>query len=101
MALQPRAEDAHRALSVLPLRTFRLTRDDETRRDVRDANGGVRRVDVLSAGSLRTVGVDAQIVRIDLDLDLVRFGEHGDRDRRGVDPSGRLRRRHALHAMHP
>jgi len=38
---------------------------------------------------------------VDLDLDLLGLGQHGDRRRRGVDAPRRLGDRDALHAVHP
>jgi hypothetical protein len=41
---------------------------------VRDAHGGVGRVDGLAAGAGRTERVDAQVLGFDLDVDFVCFG---------------------------
>src|SRR6266487_790834 len=48
---QTRLEHLHRHLSVLELRALVLTGDDDSRGQVRDANGGVRLVDVLTSGA--------------------------------------------------
>ncbi len=63
---------------------------DEQRRDGR----------VLPARTGRTVGVDAQLGRIEwVVLDLVEFGQDRDRAGRSMDAALCLGRRHALHAM--
>ena len=51
-------------------------------------------------GPLAPEDVDAQVLVLDLDIDLFRLGQHGDRRGRGVDAPLRLGLRHALHAMH-
>jgi hypothetical protein len=43
------------------LRALVLALDDDARRQVRDAHGGVGLVDVLAAGAGGAVGVDAQV----------------------------------------
>ena len=68
--------------------------------NVRDAHRGVRRVHRLAAGAGRAERVDAQIFGFDLDVDVFGFGQHGDRDGRGVDASLLLGGGHALHAVH-
>ncbi len=67
---------------------------------MRDAHGRVGRVHALAAGPARAERVDAQILRIDLDVHFLGFRQHGDRRRRRVDAAARFGRRHALHAMH-
>src|SRR5258708_4811323 len=80
-----RAEDAHRLLLVLELRLLVLHRDDEPGRKVRDADRRVGRVHALPARPGRAIDVDLQIVGVDVDLDLLRLGHHGDSRGRGVD----------------
>ena len=53
------------------LRTLLLARDHDARRQVREAHRGVRLVDVLAARATRPVGVDAQVLVLDLDVDVV------------------------------
>src|SRR6185437_2735101 len=73
---------------------------DDAGRQVRDADGGVRLVDVLAARAGGAESVDAQVRRIQLDLlDLVLFRQDGNGDRGGMNASLRLGGRHALHAM--
>jgi len=57
-------------------------------------------LDALAARSAGAHHVDAQLLRVDLDVDLVGFGHHRDRDGRGVDASLRFGRRHALDAVY-
>src|SRR5262245_14303643 len=64
-----------------------------------DADGRVGRVHALPAGPGRAVDVDLQLVRVDLDLDLLRFGHDRHGCGRRVDATLRLRLRYALHAM--
>ena len=45
-------------------------------------------------------GVDAQILVVDLDVDLLGLRQHRDGRGRGVDAALRLGLRHALHAVH-
>ena len=47
-----------------------------------------------------TVDVDAQVPRVDLDLDVLGLGQHGDGRRRRVDAALGLGCGHALHAVH-
>ena len=42
----------------------------------------------------------AQVLGVDLDVDLFGLRQHGDRRGRGVDAAAGLGRRHALHAVH-
>src|SRR3712207_7994798 len=67
----------HDALPIL-LRALVLAGDDDPRRQVRDAHGRVGGVDVLPARAGRAVGVHAQVLVVDLDLDVLvnRSEEH-------------------------
>src|SRR5690606_3436622 len=73
--------------------------DDDAGRQVRDADRRVGRVDALPARAGRAVHVDAQVVGIDLDVDLLRLGRHQDADGAGVDASLRLGGGDALHPV--
>src|ERR1700676_504533 len=81
------AKDAHGLGAVFDLRFFVLLRDDEPRRQVGDAHGGIRGVDRLAAGAGRAESVDAQILGFDFDIDFVGFGEDGDGGGGSVDAS--------------
>ena len=50
-------------------------------------------------GPGRAVDVDLEVVRVDLHVDVLGLGQHGDGRRRGVDAALRLGLRHALHAV--
>ena len=54
----------------------------------------------MSAGAGRTEGVNAQIFRIDLNVNFFSFRKNRNGDRRSVNASTGLSLRHALHAMH-
>ena len=93
------AEHGHGPDAVLQLRALVLADDDDAGRQVRDAHGGGDLLDVLAAGAAAVEDVDAQVVLVDVDVDLLGLGQHGDRRRRGVDAALRLGRRHALDAV--
>ncbi len=57
--------------AVLVLRAFLLALHHDARGNMRDTHRRVGRVDVLAAGTRRTVGIDAAIAFIDVDLDRV------------------------------
>src|SRR5436190_3000919 len=98
---QSRAKDFHRLELVLQLRLLILLRDDQPRREVRDAHRGIGGVDALSSRTAGAEDVDPQVLVLDPDVDLFRFRQHGDGRRRGVNSSLGLRGRHALHAVYP
>ena len=77
-----------------------LTLDDGIGRDVRDADGGRGLVDVLAAGAGRTERVDAQILRVDIEVELLRFGQHGHCCGRGMHAALTLGLGHALHTVY-
>ena len=66
---------------------------------MRDADGRLRAVDVLATRARRAIRVDAQVRRIDGDIDVPSLRQHGDSRRRRVDAAARLRHRHALDAV--
>ena len=99
--VDPRAQHAHRLLAVLELRALVLHRDDDARRQVRDAHRRVGRVDRLAARAGRAVDVDLQVALVDLDVDVLGLRHHRDGRGRRVDPALRLRLGHALHAVRP
>ncbi len=69
---QARLQDLHRRIPVAMLRPLVLARYDDARRQVRQADGRIRDVDVLAAGAARAIGVDAEVFFRDLDVDVVR-----------------------------
>ena len=78
---EPRRQDLEGPLLVLMLRPLILTLDHRAGRQMGDADGGVRLVDVLPAGAARAERVDLEFALVDLELHFVRFRQ--DRDRRG------------------
>ena len=70
------------------LRAFILAFDHDAAGNMGQANGGVSLVDVLAAGAGCAVGVNTQIVCIDVDfLDLVGFRQHCDGTGGGMNPA--------------
>ena len=97
---QPRAQNFQCPRFVLVLRFFIATDNHHPARDMRDANGRVRSVDALAAGTRRAHHIDAKIfLFIDIDFDLVGLGHDGDGDGGGVDSSRRFGFGNPLHAM--
>src|SRR5580658_5245136 len=77
--IEPRAKHLHGFLFVLMLRALVLASCHKSSRKMRDSHGGVGGVDVLSALSAGTVGVDAKLVGLDVDLNrVVDFGRDED-----------------------
>src|SRR6185437_1718027 len=69
--IQFRAHHLHRAVLVLVLRALVLATSHQPRRNVRDAHRRVSRVHMLAAFAAAPVGIDAQVFRLDLDVDRV------------------------------
>src|SRR5258705_2889653 len=87
--VESRPQDLHRLRAVLVLRPLVLARDDDAGRQVRDADRGVGDVDVLAAGAARPVRVDAQILLVDLDVDvLLQLGPDEYRGKRRMAARG-------------
>ena len=100
--VQARLQHRHRLGAVAVLRAVVLALDDDSRRDVRDAHRRVGLVDVLAAGARRPVGIDAQVGRVNLDLERVvdfRVGE--DRAEAGMPARVRVERRLAHQTVDP
>src|SRR6266576_6226298 len=60
-------QDAHAFFAVLDLGFLVLATDYRVRRNVRDADSGIRRVHRLTTGAGRAERVDTQVFRFDLD----------------------------------
>jgi hypothetical protein len=97
---QPGAQDAQRLLLVLQLALLVLAGDHDAGGQVGDPHRGVGGVDALAAGARGAEDVDPQVVRVDLDVDLLGLGQHQHAGRGGVDAALRLGDRHPLHAVH-
>src|SRR5690606_14353446 len=67
---------------------------------VGDANGRVGRVDALPSWATGAEHVDAQVVVVDLHVNVFGLGQHQDTGCRRVNASLRFGDGHALHAMH-
>src|SRR6202022_1019435 len=77
--VDPRAQDIHRRRAVLVLGSAVLHADDDAGRNMGDADRRFGLVDVLAAGALRAHGLDPQIIVLDIDVDVLDFGQHRDR----------------------
>jgi hypothetical protein len=97
--VEPCPQHLERLGLVLVLRLLVLLLHDEPAWQVRDANGAVRRVDGLAARSARPEDVDAKVLLVDPDVDLLGLRQHGHGRRRCVDAPGGFRGRDALHAV--
>src|SRR5690606_9018174 len=93
---QPGPQHGERLGLVLRLALLVLDRHDRAGGQVRDPHGRVGGVDALAARTGGPVDVDAQVGRVDLDVDLLGLGQHGDRRRRRVDAALALGHRDAL-----
>ena len=72
---------------ILMLRPLVLTLNHNTRRSVRNAHRRVGGVDMLAAGSSRTISVNPQILLVNLHFDiLVDLGVNEERCKRGMTP---------------
>src|SRR5829696_6473780 len=79
----------HCRVAVAVLRPLVLARDDDAARHVRDADRRIGHIDVLAAGAARTIRVDADVLVVDLDVDVFgQLGPHVERGERGVTPRG-------------
>src|SRR5271154_4740701 len=97
--VQARAEYAHGLRAVLDLRFLVLLRYDQPAGNVRDTHRGVRGVDGLPARTRGAKRIDAQVLRFDLDVDVVGFRQDRDGGCRRVDASLRFGSRDALYAV--
>src|SRR6266705_2430539 len=83
------------------LRTLVLATGDDAGRNVRDAHGGVRGVNVLAAFTAGAVSVDADIIRLDIDLDgIVDLRRDKHAGKRSVAALGLIEGRNAHETMH-
>ena len=76
------------------LRALVLTLNDNPAGNMGNAHGGIGRVDVLAAGASRSIGVNAQILFVDVNFDVfVDFGIDKKRCKRSMSPSILIERR--------
>ena len=97
--VEPRPQHLHRLRPVLDLRLLVLLRDHQAGRQVGDADRRIGGVDALAAGAARAEGVDAQVLGLDLHVDLLGLGQDRHRGGRGMDAAAGLGIGHALHAV--
>ena len=76
--VQTGAQHLHADFAVLDLGALLLRLHHRVGGDVRDAHGRVGRVDALAARAGRAVRIDAQVLGLNLDVDLVGLGQHRD-----------------------
>src|SRR5690606_25391339 len=94
------AEHLHRLVLVAMLRPVVLALHDHAGRKVRDAHRGFGPVHVLAARARGAIDVDAQVGRIDLDLDRIgHLGIHEPGGERGVPAAARAEGRLADESM--
>ena len=91
------AQHLHRGVLVGRLRALVLALHDDPARAVGDAHGRVGLVDVLAAGARGAIGVDLQVVVLDLDVADV-LDHRRDLERRRTTSGGDGRRRRATGA---
>src|SRR5690606_36244194 len=72
---QPRAQHAHGLLFVFDLRFFILVGNDHAGGQVGDAHRAIRRVDALATVATRTVDVDFEVARANLDIGFFGLGQ--------------------------
>ena len=96
---QAGAQHLHGLLLVFLLRTTVHAADDHAGGLVLDLHSGVGGVHALATRAGGTADVDLKFVRVELDINLLGLGQHGDGDGARVDAPLRFRRGHALHAV--
>ena len=77
-----------------------LTLDDRAGRDVRDADGGRRFIDMLAACAARPKGINAQVVRVEVEIHFLGLGQNSNRGGRGVHAPLAFGLRYTLDAVH-
>ena len=98
--VQAGAQHLHADLAVLDLRALLLGLHHGVGGQMGDAHRRVGGVNALTAGAGSAVGVDAQVGLVDLNVDLLRLGQHGNGSSRGLDAALALGLGNALNAVH-
>ena len=98
--VETRAQNSHRLLAILDLRLFVLAAHNRIRRNVRDAHRRVSGVHRLASRTRRAESIDANVLRLDLNVDVLRLGQHGHGYSRSVHSSLLLRFGNTLDAVH-
>ena len=76
---QPRTQDTQRSFFIFDLASPILTTHDCAGRNVQDLDSGVGRVYPLTAGPTRTRDFNAQIIRLQLKINVLRFRQNRHR----------------------
>src|SRR3954467_10704230 len=87
---EARTKDLHRRVLVRRLGALVLALDDDSRREVRDPHRRVGLVHVLAAGARGAVGVDPQVVVLEVEVDVVVEERRDDHLREARVPAVRL-----------
>ena len=94
-------QHAHCRFTVLDLAALVLALYHDACRNMRNADGRFRFIDVLAAGAAATVGIHPQLVHIDLYLIVVfDHRHHIQRSKRRMTASGRIKRGNTHQPMH-
>ena len=95
-------EDLHGPVLVLVLAALVLARHHHPGGQVGEAHGRVGHVDVLAAGARRAVGVDPEVLLVDVDVGhVLEERGHLQRRERGLALALGVERRHPHQAVHP
>ena len=97
--IQFRPKDLQRLILIFQLRFLILAGDHDPRRDMCQANGGIRGIDALASVPGRAENIKPAVIQIKMHVHLLRFRHNGYRRRRGMDPAPALSFRNALHAV--
>src|SRR6185436_129566 len=97
---EPAPQDFQRFGLVLELRSLILTFDDKAGRNMTNLNSTIGGIDPLATGAPARCNRDIEVLFVDVDIDVVSLGQHGDRRCGGVNAALSLGRGDALHAMH-
>src|SRR5215469_7611184 len=94
------AQHAHAFFTVLDLRFLVLATHHRVGRNVGDTHGGISCIHRLSSRTGGAESVDPQVFRLDLDVHIFGFRQHGYGYSRGVDTPLLFGLRHSLYAVH-
>src|SRR3954469_492883 len=87
--IQLRAQHAHGPLTVFMLRSLVLAARYKSGGKMRNAYGGIRRIDVLPAFPARTIGIHANFFGLDHNIDaVIDFRRHVHAGERSMPPLG-------------
>ena len=97
--IQAAAQHLHGFFLVLQLALFILAGNYKAAWHVGDAHGRIGFVDILAAVSAGAVGIDAQVIRVDIHIHLVRLRQDGHGRGAGVDAALRFGAGYTLDAV--